>query len=97
MPEWELLLYVGTHTYVVFAAPAAAKPKWTHNERTLPFFRLVRVALLPIEVETLMEPKKRVLYEDSARVRTLNRLVLPALPREGILPIDRDLFRTAVQ
>lgn len=96
MSEWELLLRVdGPKCYVVEAMPAGFH--WTHAERTEPYWRLVRVSLLPIEIDWLKEEKPRVLGEDSARVRTMSRLALPALPREGITAISRARFLAAVQ
>ena len=96
MSEWELLIrYDVPALYVVEAMPSGFR--WTVAERTAPYWRLVRVSLLPVEIDWLKEPRARVLGEDAARVRSLNRLALPSLPREGVTPIARDRFLAAVQ
>ena len=94
--EWELLLRSDMpRCYVVEAKPAGFP--WSRLERTEPFWRLIRVRLLPVEIDWLLDPTPRMIGEDSARVRTLNRLVLPALPREGITIVSRSVFLAAVQ
>ena len=96
MREWELLIRVDVaRPYVVEAKPAGFN--WTRAERSEPFWRLVRVPLLDVEVEALAEPQPRILPGDPARVRSVNALALPALPREGVTPIARDRFLAAVQ
>lgn len=96
MSEWELLIRVdGPKWYVVEAMPAGFH--WTHAERTAPYWRLVSVPLLPIEVEWLKAEQPRAIYEDSSRVRTLNPLVLPPLSRDGVTAVARDRFLAAVQ
>lgn len=98
MTRWELLIRVDlARAYVVDAFPEGHP--WTVAERSEPFWRIVRVPLLDVEIDALREPKPRppggAAFE--ARVRTLNLLALPPLPREGVANVARDRFLAAVQ
>lgn len=98
MTRWELLVRVDlSRPYVVEAKPEGFP--WTRLERSEPFWRLIRVPLVGVEVDALLVQKPRPVggAEFEARERTINPFLLFGLPREGVTDLPRDRFLAAVQ